>query len=218
MGQKVNPIGLRVGIIRSWESRWFSEKNYRQWLAEDIKLREFVKARFFGAGVSRVEIERAPSKVKVTIHTARPGVVIGKGGAGVEELRTLLSRRVDANVFVNIVEVRKPETNAQLVAESIAQQLLKRIAFRRAMKKAISQAMKFGVKGVKVNLAGRLGGAEMSRTERYHEGRVPLHTLRADIDYGYTIARTTYGAIGVKVWVYKGEVLEEKKSIRKALG
>ena len=218
MGQKVNPIGLRVGIIRSWESRWFSEKNYRQWLAEDIKLREFVKERFFGAGVSRVEIERAPGKVKVTIHTARPGVVIGKGGAGVDELRTLLSKRVDANVFVNIVEVRKPETNAQLVAESIAQQLTKRIAFRRAMKKAITQAMKFGVKGVKVNLSGRLGGAEMSRTERYHEGRVPLHTLRADIEYGYTIARTTYGAIGVKVWVYKGEVLEEKKSIRKALG
>ncbi len=217
MGQKVNPIGLRIGINRTWDSKWFAEKNYANWLHEDITVRRFIKKELYTAGISRVMIERAPGKLKVTIHTARPGIVIGKGGAGVEDLKRKLEKMSASAVFVNIVEVRKPETDAQLVAESIALQLEKRIAFRRAMKKAISQAIKFGVKGVKVNLGGRLGGAEMSRVERYHEGRVPLHTLRADIDYGYTQARTTYGVIGVKVWIYKGEIFEEKQSIRKML-
>ncbi len=217
MGQKVNPIGLRVGINRTWDSKWFAQKSYAEWLHEDMKVRGFIKKELYTAGISKVELERAPGKLKVTIHTARPGVVIGKGGAGVDELKAKISKLTASNVFVNIVEVRKPETDAQLIAESIALQLIKRIAFRRAMKKSISQAIKFGVKGIKVNLAGRLGGAEMSRTERYHEGRVPLHTLRADIDYGYTQARTTYGVIGVKVWVFKGEVFEEKQSIRRAL-
>ncbi|RJO73253.1 MAG: 30S ribosomal protein S3 [Myxococcales bacterium] len=217
MGQKVNPIGLRVGINRTWDSKWFAEKNYREWLHEDLRVREFIKKELYSAGISRVELERAPGKLKVTIHTARPGIVIGKGGAGVEELKKKVEKLSKSNVFINIVEVRKPETDAQLIAESVALQLEKRIAFRRAMKKAISQALKFGVKGIKVNLAGRLGGAEMSRVERYHEGRVPLHTLRADIDFGYTQAHTTYGVIGVKVWVYKGEIFEEKQSIRRML-
>jgi len=217
LGQKVNPIGLRVGINRTWDSKWFAEKNYREWLHEDLRVREFIKKELYSAGISRVELERAPGKLKVTIHTARPGIVIGKGGAGVEELKKKVEKLSKSNVFINIVEVRKPETDAQLIAESVALQLEKRIAFRRAMKKAISQALKFGVKGIKVNLAGRLGGAEMSRVERYHEGRVPLHTLRADIDFGYTQAHTTYGVIGVKVWVYKGEIFEEKQSIRRML-
>lgn len=217
MGQKVNPIGLRIGINKTWESKWFAEKHYAEWLHEDMKVRKFIKKELFTAGISKIEIERAPGKLKVTIHTARPGIVIGKGGAGVEELKQKVQKLSSSNVFINIMEVRKPETDAQLIAESIAMQLEKRIAFRRAMKKSISQAIKFGVKGIKVNLAGRLGGAEMSRVERYHEGRVPLHTLRADIDFGYTQAHTTYGVIGVKVWVYKGEVFEEKQSIRKLL-
>ncbi len=217
MGQKVNPIGLRIGINKTWNSKWFAEKNYAEWLHEDMKVRRFLKKELYSAGISKILIERAPGKLKVTIHTARPGIVIGKGGAGVEELKRKIEKRVNSNVFINIVEVRKPETDAQLIAESIALQLQKRIAYRRAMKKSISQAMKFGVKGIKVNLAGRLAGAEIARSERYHEGRVPLHTLRADIDYGYTQARTTYGVIGVKVWVYKGEIFEEKQSIRKLL-
>jgi len=217
LGQKVNPIGLRIGINKTWESKWFAEKHYAEWLHEDMKVRKFIKKELFTAGISKIEIERAPGKLKVTIHTARPGIVIGKGGAGVEELKQKVQKLSSSNVFINIMEVRKPETDAQLIAESIAMQLEKRIAFRRAMKKSISQAIKFGVKGIKVNLAGRLGGAEMSRVERYHEGRVPLHTLRADIDFGYTQAHTTYGVIGVKVWVYKGEVFEEKQSIRKLL-
>lgn len=217
MGQKVNPIGLRIGINRTWDSKWFAEKNYSEWLHEDMKVRRYLKKELYSAGISRIELERAPGKLKVTIHTARPGIVIGKGGVGVDELKRKVEKISGSTVFVNIIEVRKPETDAQLIAESIAQQLQKRIAYRRAMKKAISQASKFGVKGIKVNLAGRLAGAEIARTERYHEGRVPLHTLRADIDYGYTQARTTYGVIGVKVWVYKGEVFEEKQSIRRLL-
>ena len=217
MGQKVNPIGLRIGINRTWESRWFAEKNYAEWLHEDMKVRAFVKKELHAAGIARVIIERAPGKLKVTVHTARPGIVIGKGGAGIEELKKKIERQTTSSVFINIVEVRKPETDAQLIAESIAGQLEKRIAFRRAMKKAMSQALKFGVKGVKVCLSGRLGGAEIARVERYHEGRVPLHTLRADIDYGYTQSQTTYGVIGVKVWVYKGEIFEEKQSIRRLL-
>jgi len=217
LGQKVNPIGLRVGINRTWESRWFAEKNYAEWLHEDMEVRAFVKKELYAAGIARVILERAPGKLKVTVHTARPGIVIGKGGAGIEELKKKIEKHTTAAVFINIVEVRKPETDAQLIAESIAAQLEKRIAFRRAMKKAMSQAFKFGIKGIKVNLGGRLGGAEIARVERYHEGRVPLHTLRADIDYGYTQAHTTYGVIGVKVWVYKGEIFEEKQSIRRLL-
>jgi len=212
LGQKVNPISLRVGINRTWDSKWFSEKNYAAWLHEDMTVRKFLKKEIYSAGVSRIMLERAPGKLKVTIHTARPGIVIGKGGAGIEILKKKIEKLTQSGVFVNIVEVRKPETDAQLVAESIALQLNKRIAYRRAMKKAMSLALKFGVKGVKVNLAGRLGGAEIARSERYMEGRVPLHTLRADIDYGYTQAKTTYGIIGVKVWIYKGEIFEEKQS------
>lgn len=215
MGQKVNPIGLRVGINRTWDSKWFSEKNYAAWLHEDMTVRKFLKKEIYSAGVSRIMLERAPGKLKVTIHTARPGIVIGKGGAGIEILKKKIEKLSQSSVFINIVEVRKPETDAQLVAESIALQLSKRVAYRRAMKKAMSLALKFGVKGVKVNLSGRLGGAEIARAERYMEGRVPLHTLRADIDYGYTQAQTTYGVIGVKVWIYKGEIFEEKQSIRR---
>lgn len=217
MGQKVNPIGLRLGINRTWDSRWFTEKNYAEWLHEDMKVRKFVKKELYAAGIAKVVLERAPGKLKVTVHTARPGIVIGKGGAGIEELKKKVERLTASAVFINIIEVRKPEMDAQLVAESIAQQLEKRVAFRRAMKKAIGQALKFGAKGIKVNLGGRLGGAEIARVERYHEGRVPLHTLRADIDFGYTQAHTTYGVIGVKVWVYKGEIFEEKQSIRRLL-
>lgn len=217
MGQKVNPIGMRVGITRTWDSKWFAEKSYAEWLHEDMVVRRFIKKELYSAGISRILLERAPGKLKITIHTARPGTVIGSGGEGVNRLKKQVEKLSDSNVFINIVEVRKPETDAQLIAESIALQLEKRIAYRRAMKKAISQALKFGVKGIKVNLAGRLAGAEIARREVYREGRVPLHTLRADIDYGYTQSRTTYGVIGVKVWVYKGEVFEEKQSIRRLL-
>ena len=217
MGQKVNPISLRLGITRTWESKWFSEKNYAAWLHEDMIVRKFIKKELYSAGISKIFLERAPGKLKVTIYTARPGIVIGKGGAGVEILKGKVQTMSQSAVFINIVEVRKPEADAQLIAESIAQQLSKRIAFRRAMKKSMSLAFKFGVKGMKVQLSGRLGGAEIARSERYMEGRVPLHTLRADIDYGYTQGKTTYGVIGVKVWVYKGEVLEEKQSIRRLL-
>lgn len=215
MGQKVHPVGFRVGVIRSWDSKWFEEKNYAQWLHEDIKIRGFVKKTLNHAGVSRVEIERAANKVKVNVHTARPGIVIGKRGAGLETIKKDLQKFTRSEVFLNIVEVRKAEIDAQLVAENITTQLERRIAFRRAMKKAIQTAMKFGAKGIRVSCSGRLGGAEMARYEWYREGRVPLHTLRADIDYGYAIARTTYGTIGCKVWVCRGEVLPGKSSGQK---
>ena len=210
MGQKVNPIGFRLGVIRSWDSKWYEEKNYAQWLHEDIHIREFVKKSLGHAGVSKVEIERAANKVKVNVHTARPGIVIGKRGAGIETIKKDLQQLTKNEVFLNIVEVRKAEIDAQLVAENIATQLERRIAFRRAMKKAIQTAMKFGAKGIRVACSGRLGGAEMARCEWYREGRVPLHTLRADIDYGLAVAKTTYGTIGCKVWVCKGEVLPSK--------
>ena len=208
MGQKTHPIGLRLGIIRSWNSRWYEEKNYAKWLHEDIRLRRFIKEKLYHAGISKVEIERAANKVKVNIHTARPGIVIGRGGKGVEDLKKQVQALTESEVFLNIQEVRKAEVDAQLVAESVATQLERRIAFRRAMKKAVSTAMKFGAKGIKIMSAGRLGGAEMSRTEWYREGRVPLHTLRADIDWGFAEARTTYGKIGVKCWIFRGEVLD----------
>ncbi len=210
MGQKVHPVGFRLGVIRTWDSKWFEERNYAQWLHEDIKIRDHVKKTLAHAGVSKVEIERAANKVKVNVHTARPGIVIGKRGAGIETVKKELQRFTKNEVFLNIVEVRKAEIDAQLVAENIATQLERRIAFRRAMKKAIQTAMKFGAKGIRVACSGRLGGAEMARYEWYREGRVPLHTLRADIDYGYAIGRTTYGTIGCKVWVCRGEVLPTK--------
>jgi len=211
MGQKTHPVGMRLGIIRTWNSRWYEEKNYAKWLHEDIHLRRFVKEKQHHAGISRVEIERAANKVKVNIHTARPGIVIGRGGKGVEELKKQVQHLTDSEVFLNIQEVRKAEIDAQLVAESVATQLERRVAFRRAMKKAVSTAMKFGAKGIKIMCAGRLGGAEMSRCEWYREGRVPLHTLRADIDYGFAEAQTTYGKIGIKCWNFRGEVLADGK-------
>lgn len=207
MGQKVHPVGFRLGVIRTWDSKWFEEKHYAQWLHEDIKIRDHVKKSLNHAGVSKVEIERAANKVKVNVHTARPGIVIGKRGAGIETVKKDLQKFTKNEVFLNIVEVRKAEIDAQLVAENITTQLERRIAFRRAMKKAIQTAMKFGAKGIRVSCSGRLGGSEMARYEWYREGRVPLHTLRADIDYGYAIAQTTYGTIGCKVWVCRGEVL-----------
>ena len=210
MGQKVHPIGFRLGVIRTWDSKWFEERNYAQWLHEDIKIRAHVKKSLNHAGVSKVEIERAANKVKVNVHTARPGIVIGKRGAGIETVKKELQRFTKNEVFLNIVEVRKAEIDAQLVAENIATQLERRIAFRRAMKKAIQTAMKFGAKGIRVACSGRLGGAEMARYEWYREGRVPLHTLRADSDYGYAIGRTTYGTIGCKVWVCRGDILPTK--------
>ena len=210
MGQRVHPIGFRLGVIKTWDSKWFDEKNYAKWLHEDIKIRDFVKKSLNHAGVSRVEIERAASKVKVNVHTARPGIVIGKRGAGIESVKKDLQQFTKNEVFLNIVEVRKAETDAQLVAENIATQLERRIAFRRAMKKALQTAMKFGAKCIRVSCSGRLGGAEMARYEWYREGRVPLHTLRADIDYGFAEAKTTYGKIGCKVWICRGEVLPTK--------
>ncbi|HSZ50057.1 MAG TPA: 30S ribosomal protein S3 [Caulobacteraceae bacterium] len=209
MGQKVNPIGLRLGINRTWDSRWFAAgHDYARLLHDDIKLRKELKKRLAQAGVSRILIERPHKKCRVTIYAARPGVIIGKKGADIEKLRTDLSKMTEGDVHLNIVEVRKPETDAQLVAENIAQQLERRIAFRRAMKRSMQSAMRLGAKGVRVEVAGRLGGAEIARAESYHEGRVPRHTLRADIDYGFAEAKTTYGIIGVKTWVFKGEVLE----------
>ena len=215
MGQKVNPVGFRLGVIRSWDSKWYEEKNYARWLHEDIRLREYVKKKLGQAGISRVEIERAASKVKVNVHTARPGIVIGKRGAGIESIKKELQAFTQNEVFLNIVEVRKAETDAQLVAENITTQLERRIAFRRAMKKAIQTAQKFGAKGIRVACSGRLGGAEMARYEWYREGRVPLHTLRADIDYGFAEAKTTYGKIGCKVWIFRGEVLPESAGAEK---
>ncbi|MEM6559826.1 MAG: 30S ribosomal protein S3 [Myxococcota bacterium] len=207
MGQKTHPIGFRLGVIRGWESKWYEEKNFSSWLHEDIKLRNYVKEKLHSAGVSRVEIERAANKVKLTIHTPRPGIVIGKKGVGIEGLKKELQAMSESEVFVNITEVRKAEIDAQLVAENVAMQLSRRVAFRRAMKKAVQTSLKFGAKGIRIATAGRLGGAEMSRREWYREGRVPLHTLRADIDYGFAEALTTYGVIGVKVWIFRGEVL-----------
>ena len=208
MGQKVNPIGFRIGINRTWDSRWFAEGgNYADQLHADITIREFLHDRLKQAGLSKIIIERPAKRARITIHTARPGVVIGKKGADIETLRLELSKRTGSDVSLNIVEIRKPEIDAMLIAENIAQQLERRIAFRRAMKRAVQSAMRLGAEGIRINCGGRLGGAEIARTEWYREGRVPLHTLRADIDYGVARAKTTYGICGIKVWVYKGEVL-----------
>ncbi len=207
MGQKVNPIGLRLGINRTWDSRWYAGKNYASLLHEDMKIRNFVRKRLAQAGVSRVVIERPARKARVTVHTARPGVVIGKKGADIEKLRQELAKITKSDVHVNIVEVRKPEIDAQLVAENIAQQLERRVSSRRAMKRAVQSAMRLGAQGIRINCGGRLGGAEIARTVWYREGRVPLHTLRAHVDYGMAEAKTTYGICGVKVWIYKGDIL-----------
>ena len=209
MGQKVNPVGLRLGINRTWDSRWFADgADYGRMLHEDIKVRAMLKKRLFQAGISRILIERPHKKVRITIYAARPGVIIGKKGADIEKLRKDVTELAAGEVHLNIVEIRKPEADAQLVAENIAQQLERRIAFRRAMKRSLQSGMRLGAKGMRIEVSGRLGGAEIARAESYHEGRVPRHTLRADIDYGFTEAKTTYGIIGVKVWVFKGEVLE----------
>jgi small subunit ribosomal protein S3 len=207
LGQKVHPIGFRLGVIKTWDSKWYAEADYAKYLHEDIAIRKFLKKRLFNSGVSKIEIERAANKVKINIHTARPGLIIGKKGSEVETIKKELSTLTSKEVFINIHEVRKPELDAQLVAENVALQLERRIAFRRAMKKSVTSALKFGAKGIRITCSGRLGGAEMSRTEWYREGRVPLHTLRADIDYGFAEAMTTYGLIGVKVLIFKGEIL-----------
>jgi small subunit ribosomal protein S3 len=207
LGQKTHPYGFRLGIIKTWRSRWYSEKEYAIYLQEDLRIRSYVKGRLIHAGVSAVEIERKSNRVHVLIHTARPGIVIGKKGAEIENLKKDLLKFTSREVSITIQEIRRPETDAQLTAENVAMQLERRVAFRRAMKKTVLSSMKLGAKGIKIQVAGRLGGAEMARTEWYREGRVPLHTLRADIDYGFAQARTTYGTIGVKVWIYKGEVL-----------
>lgn len=211
MGQKVNPIGMRIGIVKTWESRWYAGKKYAEFILEDDKIRKFIKKKLYHAGISKIEIERSSKHVRLRIFTARPGIVIGKKGAEIEVLKTDLQKLVSQEVFIDIQEVRKPEIDAQLVAENVANQLIRRIAFRRAMKRGVASAMRFGAQGVKIICAGRLGGAEMARTEWYKEGRVPLHTLRADIDYGFTEAKTTYGLIGVKVFIFKGEILKKDK-------
>ncbi len=207
MGQKVNPIGLRLGINRTWESRWFARRDYGNLLLEDLKLRKFLSDRLQQAGVSRIVIERAARKTRITIHSARPGVVIGTKAVDIEKLRTDIAKRTKSDVSLNIVEIRKPEIDAKLIADGIAQQLERRVAFRRAMKRAVQSAMRLGAQGIRINCSGRLGGAEIARMEWYREGRVPLHTLRAEVDYGVGTAKTTYGTCGVKVWVFKGEVM-----------
>ncbi|MEM7617759.1 MAG: 30S ribosomal protein S3 [Pseudomonadota bacterium] len=214
MGQKVNPIGIRVGINRTWDSRWFDDRNYADKLIQDLELRKYVQEKLKAAGISKVVIERAAKNTRVTVYTARPGVIIGKKGADIETLRKELSKRAGNDVALNIVEIRKPELDAQLVAEGVCQQLERRVSFRRAMKRAVQSALRMGALGIRLNVSGRLGGADIARTEWYREGRVPLHTLRADMDYGFAEALTTYGIIGVKVWLYKGDVMSHDPSAR----
>ncbi|TNE37041.1 MAG: 30S ribosomal protein S3 [Alphaproteobacteria bacterium] len=208
MGQKVNPIGLRVGINRTWDSRWYAKDDYAKLLHEDVRIREYLEKQLEQAGISKIVIERPAKKARVTIYSARPGVIIGRKGADIEKLRLAISKMTASEVHLNIVEIRKPEIDAKLVAENIGQQLARRVSYRRAMKRAVQSALRLGAEGIRINCAGRLGGAEIARTEWYREGRVPLHTLRANIDYGTASALTTYGIIGIKVWIYKGEILE----------
>ncbi len=210
MGQKVNPHGLRVGIIKDWDTKWYAEKEFADYLVEDVKIRKFIKSKLYASGVSKIAIERTAGRVKVTVNTAKPGIVIGKNGQAIEELKADIQKMTTQKVAVNIEEIKKPELDAQLVAENIALQLENRVTFRRAMKQSMGRTMKFGAKGIKTSVSGRLGGADMARTESYHEGTIPLQTLRADIDYGFAEADTTYGKLGVKVWIYKGEVLPVK--------
>ncbi len=217
MGQKVHPKIFRVGVIESWDSKWYAGHDYANLLHEDFKIKKFLKSRLYHAGISKVEIERAANKAKINIHTARPGIVIGKKGAEIEKLKEELTRLTDRETYLNIIEVRRPDLDAQLVSENVALQLERRVAFRRAMKESVSRAMRMGAQGIKIQCAGRLGGTEIARTEWYREGRVPLHTLRADISYGFAESRTTYGAIGVKVWIFRGEVLTEEEEQQKAV-
>lgn len=210
MGQKVNPIGFRLGVTKTWDTRWYADKSYRDLLYEDIKLREWLTKRLASASVAKIVIERPAKKARINIHTARPGIIIGKKGADIEKLKEDIQKVTKSEVQLNIVEVRKPEIDAQLVSENVAQQLERRVGFRRAMKRAVTSAMRLGALGIRINCAGRLGGAEIARTEWYREGRVPLHTLRADIDLGFSQANTTYGVIGVKVWVFKGEIIDRR--------
>ena len=219
MGQKVHPKGFRLGVLESWESRWFAEKEYANLLHEDLRLRSFIKKRLYHAGLSKIEIERAANKAKINIYTSRPGIVIGKKGAEIDKLKSELSGLTEREVYLNIHEVRRPDLDGQLVAENVALQLERRVAFRRAMKESVARAIRMGAQGVKVRCSGRLAGAEIARTEWYREGRVPLHTLRADISYGTAEAKTTYGVIGVKVWIFRGEVLtREEEQQRNAIG
>ena len=215
MGQKVNPHGLRVGVIKGWDSKWYAGKDYEKFLLEDIKIREFIKEKLFLSGISKVEIERASNKARISIHTAKPGMVIGRQGSNIERLKSDLKKMTESAIEINIVEVKTPDMDATLVAENIAAQLERRIAFRRAMKQCVGRTMRMGAKGIKITCGGRLGGAEIARSESYREGSIPLHTLRADIDYGTAEAHTTYGRIGIKVWIYKGEVLPESKEAAK---
>jgi small subunit ribosomal protein S3 len=208
LGQKVNPIGLRLGIVKTWESRWFAGKKYSEYILEDFQIRKFLKKKLYHAGISRIEIERSSRSIRLRIYAARPGIIIGKKGSEIAQLKKELENKFPYEVLIDIQEVRKPETDAQLVAENIALQIVRRVAFRRAMKRSIQSAVRFGAEGIKVICSGRLGGAEMARTEQYREGRVPLHTLRADIDYGFAEAKTTYGTVGVKVFIFKGEILK----------
>lgn len=216
MGQKVHPHGLRVGVIKGWDSKWYAGKDYEKFLLEDIKIREFIKEKLFLSGISKVEIERASNKARISIHTAKPGMVIGRQGSNIELLKSDLKKMTDSAIDINIVEVKTPDMDATLVAENIAAQLERRIAFRRAMKQCVGRTMRMGAKGIKITCGGRLGGAEIARSESYREGSIPLHTLRADIDYGTAEAHTTYGRIGIKVWIYKGEVLPEKEAVKAA--
>lgn len=209
MGQKVNPIALRLGIVKTWDSRWYSEKKYSDYILEDYNIRKFLKKKLYHAGISSIEIERSSKRVRLRIYTARPGIVIGKKGSEIEQLKKELEKMISQEILIDIQEVRKPEIDAQLVAENVALQIVRRVAFRRAMKRGVASAIRFGAKGIKIICSGRLGGSEMARTEWYKEGRVPLHTLRADINYGFTEARTTYGIIGVKVFIFKGEILKK---------
>ena len=217
MGQKVNPHGIRVGVIKDWDSKWYADAEFSDYLVEDYNIRKYLKKKLFSAGISKIEIERAAGRVKVIIYTAKPGVVIGKGGAEIEVTKKELSKMTGKKVLVDIKEIKRPDRDAQLVAENIAQQLENRVSFRRAMKQVMGRAMRLGVKGIKTAVSGRLGGADMARTEFYSEGNIPLQTLRADIDYGFAEADTTYGKVGVKVWIYKGEVLPTKKNEEKAV-
>jgi small subunit ribosomal protein S3 len=209
LGQKVNPIGLRLGIVKTWESRWYAGKQYADYILEDHKIRRFVKKKLYHAGVSRIEIERSSKRIRLRIYTSRPGIVIGKKGSEISQLKNAVEKLTSHEIMIDIQEVRKPETDAQLVAENVAMQIERRVAFRRAMKRAVTSAMRFGAQGIKIAAGGRLGGAEMARSEWYREGRVPLHTLRADIDYGFAEANTTYGIIGIKVFIFKGEILKK---------
>ena len=216
MGQKTHPKLFRVGVIDSWDSKWFARHDYAKLLHEDFKIRRFLKSRLYHAGISRIEIESAANKAKINIHTARPGIVIGKKGAEIEKLKKEMSRLTERETYLNIIEVRRPDLDAQLVGENVALQLERRVAFRRAMKESVSRAMRMGAQGIKIQCAGRLGGGEIARTEWYREGRVPLHTLRADISYGFAESKTTYGVIGVKAWIFRGEVLTEEEQQQKA--